>query len=45
MKRPTERRSREVDLSRLNGFLFEFRAKKGEWRDTSSEFVVIFGSP
>ena len=43
-KRPTERRSREVDLSRLKGFLFEFRAKKGEWRDSSSEFVVIFGS-
>ena len=38
-------KSREVDLSRLKGTPFAFRAKNGEWRDSHLGFQVSFASP
>ena len=35
---PRATKSREVDLSRLMGFPFSFRAKKGDWRDSHLGF-------
>ena len=42
---PRATKSGEVDLSRLMGFPFAFRAKNGGWRDLHLGFQVSFASP